>query len=148
MNVILLERISSLGDLGEEVSVRNGYARNFLIPAGKAVRANEENRQVFEQRRAELEKAANARLTDARDRAAALADRELTIVARASEEGRLYGSVGTNEITSALADLGIMVNRAEVRMPDGAIRSVGEYDVDIQLHADVIETVHVEVIAE
>ena len=148
MNIILMERISSLGDLGEEVSVRNGYARNYLIPTGKAVRANDENRQVFEQRRSELERVANAKLTDARDRAALLTDRELTIVARASEEGRLYGSVGTSEIAGALGDLGVPINRAEVRMPDGAIRSVGEYDVDIQLHADVIETVHVEVIAE
>ena len=148
MQVILLERVAKLGQMGEVVDVKPGYARNFLIPTGRAVRANEENRQVFEARRAELEKAANAKLTDAKDRAAALADRELTIVARASEEGRLYGSVGTNEITASLSDLGIMVNRAEVRLPDGAIRSVGEYDVDIQLHADVIETVHVEVIAE
>lgn len=148
MNVILMERVMSLGNLGDEVSVKNGYARNFLIPTGKAVRATAENREVFEHRRAELTKVANDRLNDAQGRAALLVDREVTIVARASEEGKLYGSVGTVEIARALDDLGVSVNRAEVRMPDGVIRSVGEHDVDIQLHADVVQPVHVVVIAE
>ena len=148
MNVILMERVMSLGNLGDEVSVKNGYARNYLIPAGKAVRATAENREVFEQRRAELTRVANDRLNDAQGRAALLLDREVTIVARASEEGKLYGSVGTVEIARALDDLGVAINRAEVRMPDGVIRSVGEYDVDIQLHADVVQPVHVVVIAE
>ena len=148
MNVILMERVMSLGNLGDEVSVKNGYARNYLIPTGKAVRATAENREVFEQRRAELTRVANDRLSDAQGRAALLVDREVTIVARASEEGKLYGSVGTVEIARALDDLGVTINRAEVRMPDGVIRSVGEYDVDIQLHADVVQPVHVMVIAE
>ncbi len=148
LNVILMERVMSLGDLGDEVGVKNGYARNYLIPTGKAVRATAENRQVFEQRRADLTRVANARLSDAQGRAALLVDREVTIVARASEEGKLYGSVGTVEVARALDDLGVSINRAEVRMPDGVIRSVGEYDVDIQLHADVVQPVHVVVIAE
>lgn len=148
MNVILLERVSNLGDLGEEVMVRRGYARNFLIPTGKAVQASAENRAVFEERRAELERIANAKLTDAGERAAQLVDRSVTIVARASEEGRLYGSVGTVEIARALTDSILPVAKSEVRMPEGAIRAVGEYEVDVQFHADVRQTVQVEVVAE
>ena len=143
-----MERVMSLGNLGDEVNVKNGYARNYLIPTGKAVRATAENREVFEARRTELTRVANDRLNDAQGRASLLVDREVTIVARASEEGKLYGSVGTVEIARALDDLGVTINRAEVRLPDGVIRSVGEYDVDIQLHADVVQPVHVVVIAE
>lgn len=148
MNVILLERVSNLGDLGEEVAVKGGYARNFLIPSGKAVRATAENREVFEARREELEKAANAKLTDANDRAAQLVDRTVTIVARASDEGKLYGSVGTTEIARALTEAVLPVAKGEVRMPDGVIRAVGEYEVDIHLYADLTQTVRVEVVAE
>ena len=148
MNIILLERVSNLGDLGEEVVVKNGYARNFLIPTGKAVRATADNRTVFEARRAELEKAANAKLTDANDRAAALANQRVTIVARASEEGKLYGSVGTADIAQALSEAVLPVTKSEVRMPEGVIRSVGEHEVGIHLHADVTQTVLVQVVAE
>ena len=148
MNIILLERISSLGHLGEEVAVKNGYARNYLIPTGKAVRANAENRKEFEGRREELERAANAKLTDANDRAAKLVDRSVVIVARASEEGKLYGSVGTAEIARALSDSILPVAKAEVRMPEGAIRAIGEYEVDIHLYADVTQQVQVQVVAE
>lgn len=148
MDIILLERIRNLGDLGEEVAVKNGYARNYLIPTGKAVRANAENRKEFEGRREELERAANAKLTDANDRAAALADRSVVIVARASEEGKLYGSVGTAEIARALSDSVLPVAKAEVRMPEGAIRAIGEYEVDIHLYADVTQQVQVQVVAE
>lgn len=148
MNIILLERVSNLGDLGEEVAVKGGYARNYLIPVGKAVRANAENRRVFEARREELEKAANAKLTDASDRAAKLVDRTVTIVARASEEGKLYGSVGTAEIARALTEAVLPVAKGEVRMPDGVIRAIGEYQVDIHLYADITQAVRVEVVAE
>jgi len=148
MDIILLERIRNLGDLGEEVAVKNGYARNYLIPTGKAVRANAENRKEFEGRREELERAANAKLTDANDRAAALADRSVVIVARASEEGKLYGSVGTTEIARALSESVLPVAKAEVRMPEGAIRAIGEYEVDIHLYADVTQQVQVQVVAE
>ena len=148
MDIILLERIRNLGDLGEEVAVKNGYARNYLIPTGKAVRANAENRKEFEGRREELERAANAKLTDANDRAAALADRSVVIVARASEEGKLYGSVGTAEIARALSESVLPVAKAEVRMPEGAIRAIGEYEVAIHLYADVTQQVQVQVVAE
>ncbi len=148
MNVILLERVSNLGDLGEQVAVKNGYARNFLIPAGKAVRATADNRQVFEARRAELEQVANAKLTDAGARAEKLADQRVVLVVRASEEGKLYGSVGTVEIARALTDAVLPVAKSEVRMPEGVIRAVGEYEVDIYLHADVTASVCVEVVAE
>ena len=148
MNIILLERVSNLGDLGEEVSVRRGYARNYLIPTGQAVLATDANRAQFESRRAELERVANAKLTDASERASKLVDRSVTIVARASEEGNLYGSVGTVEIARALTESILPVAKSEVRMPEGTIRAVGEYEVDVQFHADVTETIRVEVVAE
>ena len=148
MNIILLERVSNLGDLGEEVSVRRGYARNYLIPTGQAVLATRANRAQFESRRAELERVANAKLTDASERASKLTDRGVTIVARASEEGNLYGSVGTVEIARALTESILPVAKSEVRMPEGTIRAVGEYEVDVQFHADVTETIRVEVVAE
>ena len=148
MNVILLERVSNLGDLGEQVSVRRGYARNYLIPTGQAVLATGDNRQQFETRRTELELVANAKLTGASERAAKLVDRSVTIVARASEEGKLYGSVGTVEIAQALTNAVLPVTKREVRMPEGTLRTVGEYEVDVQFHADVTQTIRVEVVAE
>lgn len=148
MNIILLERVSNLGDLGEEVSVRRGFARNYLIPTGQAVLATDANRAQFESRRTELERVANAKLTDASERASKLVDRSVTIVARASEEGNLYGSVGTVEIARALTETILPVAKSEVRMPEGTIRAVGEYEVDVQFHADVTETIRVEVVAE
>jgi large subunit ribosomal protein L9 len=137
MNVILLEPLANLGELGDEVMVKSGYARNFLIPQGKAVRATSDNRAVFEARRAELEAAASDRLTAARGRAALLEDVSLAIVVRAGEEGKLYGSVGTQDIASELSELGYEVSKAEVRMPTGTIRSTGEYVVTLQFHHDV-----------
>lgn len=147
MQVILLERIGNLGNLGDEVAVKNGYGRNFLIPQGKAVRATKANREMFETRRAELEAQAKARLDGAAGRAAALEDVSVTIAARA-DEGKLYGSVGPREVSDALAAAGHEVAIAEVKMPLGAIREVGEYEVDIQLHSDVSTTVGVVIIAE
>ena len=148
MNIILMERVSNLGDLGEEVIVKNGYARNYLIPTGKAVRATHDNREMFEQRRAELEHIANAKLSDASSRAAALAGRSVTIVARAGDEGKLYGSVGTAEIARALTETVLPVSKSEVRMPDGVIRALGEHAVEIHLYADIAQTVQVVVVAE
>lgn len=147
MQVILLERIGNLGDLGDEVAVRNGYGRNFLIPQGKAVRATKANREMFETRRAELEAQAKERLDGARGRAAGLEGVTVTIAARA-DEGKLYGSVGPREIADALTAAGQEVAIAEVKMPLGAIREVGEFEVDVQLHSDVLTTVGVLVIAE
>lgn len=148
MNVILLERHRNLGDLGEEVSVRPGYARNYLIPQGKAVRASEEARTLFEGRRAELERAANEQLGEAQARAAKVTDLAITIVVKAGEEGKLYGSVGTQDIADAINREGAEVAKSEVRLPEGVIRSLGEYDIDVQLHSDVTVTVKVSVVPE
>ncbi|MEM7218135.1 MAG: 50S ribosomal protein L9 [Pseudomonadota bacterium] len=148
MNVILLERIGRLGDLGDEVVVKSGFARNFLIPQGKAVRATDANRESFESRRAELEAAALKRRSAAEQRAAALDEQSVTIVARAAEEGKLYGSVGTAEIAQALSDKGIEVSKAEVRLPEGAIRQVGEYEVGVQIDTDMTVPIGVTIVAE
>ena len=145
MNVILMERIANLGDLGEEVSVKAGFARNFLLPKGMAVQANEANRQVFEERRAELERAANEKLGEAQARAEKLTDLTLTMAVKAGEEGRLYGSVGTQDIANALEAQGYEVARSEVRMPEGGIRSLGDYTSDLQLHSDVTVTIQLAV---
>lgn len=148
MNVILLERMGKLGDLGDEVAVRGGFARNFLIPTGKAVRATKDNRQSFEARRAELEKAASDRLTQAKGRASELEGKELTMMVKAGDEGKLYGSVGTQDIADALTARVAPVDRAEVRLPEGAIRQTGEYEIDLQLHTDLTIAVKVVVIGE
>ncbi|NIP15629.1 MAG: 50S ribosomal protein L9 [Pseudomonadales bacterium] len=148
MNIILLEKIGSLGDLGDEVTVKGGFARNYLIPQGKAVRATAENRGVFEERRAELERAAEELRTAAEGRAANLAGKVVTIVVKAGEEGKLYGSVGTQDIVDALQAEQLEVARSEVRMPEGVIRVTGEYEIDLQLHSDVTVTIQVNVVAE
>ncbi len=148
MNVILMEKVGNLGDLGEEIVVKNGFARNFLLPQGKAVRATEENRAVFETRRSELEHAASEKLGVAEVRAAQLVDVVLTIAVKAGDEGKLYGSVGTQDIADALAQQGIEVNKSEVRLPEGAIRSTGEYDIAIHLHSDIDSQIQVVVIPE
>ena len=148
MNVILLERVNNLGDLGDEVSVKPGFARNFLIPNSKAVQANKANREYFEERRAELEKAANEKLTQAQTRAESLADTVVTIMVKSGEEGRLYGSVGTQDIADALERDGKTVERSEVRMPEGVIRSLGEYEIALQLHSDVTVQIQVAVVEE
>ena len=148
MNVILLERVGKMGDLGDEVSVRNGFARNFLIPQGKAVRANSENRTVFEGQRAELEKAALIRQDAAQARAVELEGFAIAITAKASDEGKLFGSVGTTEIAAALAEQGKEVHKSEVRMPDGALGSIGEFEISIQLHAELSVNITVAVLSE
>ncbi|MEE3174640.1 MAG: 50S ribosomal protein L9 [Pseudomonadota bacterium] len=148
MNVILLERVNNLGDLGDEVSVKPGFARNFLIPNSKAVQANKANREYFEERRAELEKAANEKLTQAQTRAEGLADTVVTIMVKSGEEGRLYGSVGTQDIADALERDGKTVERSEVCMPEGVIRSLGEYEIALQLHSDVTVQIQVAVVEE
>ncbi len=148
MNVILLEPVANLGGLGDEVTVKAGYARNYLLPKGVAVRASEENRTLFEGRRAELERAANDKLAIANTRAAGMSEVVVTVLARVGDEGKLYGSVGTQEIADALTALGHEVTKAEVRMPDGVIRSAGEYDVDLHFHSEVNATVKVVVASE
>ena len=148
MNVILLERVNNLGDFGDEVSVKPGFARNYLIPNAKAVQANNANREVFEQRRAELEAKANEILGVAKSRAEKIEGHILTIMVKSGEEGRLYGSVGTQDIADALTADGHEVERSEVRLPDGAIRAIGEYDIAVQLHSDVTAGIKVAVVEE
>ena len=148
MNVILLERLTNLGDIGDEVPVKAGFARNYLIPKGKAVRATAENRAVFEERRAELEKAAAYQLSEAQARAAKLEGLSLTLVVKAGDEGKLYGSVGTQDIADKITAEAIEVARSEVRLPEGVIRETGEYEVDVQLHSDVTVTVALAVVPE
>lgn len=148
MEVILLENVGSLGSLGDKVVVKPGYGRNFLVPQGKAVPATEENVAKFEARRAELEAAANEALAAAQARAEAIAAiGRVEIAATAGEEGKLFGSVGTRDIAEALTSAGQEVDKAEVRMPEGVIRELGEFDIMIQLHGDVSTAVTVAVVA-
>jgi large subunit ribosomal protein L9 len=148
VNVILLDRIANLGELGDEVAVKAGFARNYLIPKGKAVRATKENRELFEGRRAELERTANERLGAARGRAEALTGVSITVAAKAGDEGKLYGSVGTQDVAEALLAAGHEVDRNEVRMPEGPIRQIGEYEIAVQLHSNVTATIHLAVVPE
>lgn len=149
MEVILLERVGKLGDLGDKATVKPGFGRNFLFPYGKAVPATAANLADFESRRAELEKAAAEQLAAANARAAKLADAEVTIAANAGEDGKLFGSVGTREIADALnAATGADVDKSEVRLPEGALRHTGEFELDVQLHSDVTVTIKVMVGSE
>jgi large subunit ribosomal protein L9 len=137
MEVILLQRVRNLGDLGDRVKVRPGFGRNYLLPEGMALPATADNVKVFEERRAELEKAANDNLGAAQSRAQQLEGFKLNIKARAAEEGKLYGSVGTFEVIEALKAQGIKVQKREISLPNGAIRQTGEHTVQLQLHSDV-----------
>lgn len=148
MEVILLEKIQNLGKLGDKVRVKPGYGRNFLIPRKKAVPATPDNIAKFEAQRAELERVQQAALDEATSRAAALNGVECVIVAKAGTEGRLYGSVGTAEIAEALASLGHSIEKREIRLPTGPLRTVGRHDVELQLHADVECSVVIVVAAE
>lgn len=148
MNVILLEPIGNLGGLGQEVSVKPGFARNYLLPQGKAVRATEDNRRVFEERRAELAKAAQDRLAFAEVRARQLEETNLTILVKAGDEGKLYGSVGPQEIAQALTDQGVEVHKREVILSEGAFRVLGDYEVMLQLHSEVSVVVQISIVAE
>ena len=136
MHLILLEKVQNLGGLGEKVKVKPGYGRNFLVPFGKAVPATEKNIALFEAKRAELEAAAQDRLVSAQRRGLGLADVVVTLTAIASEEGKLYGSIGPREISEALAQLGHEVSKSEVILTTGPIRSIGEFTVRLHLHAD------------
>ncbi|PIE37249.1 MAG: 50S ribosomal protein L9 [Gammaproteobacteria bacterium] len=149
MEVILLQNIGNLGSLGDQVNVKAGYGRNFLIPQGKAVPATKANIAEFEARRAEHEAAANAALADAEKRAEAINALEtVTIGAHAGEEGKLFGSVGTRDIAEAITALGVAVQKAEVRLPAGALREVGEYEISVQVHGDVTALVNLAVVAD
>lgn len=148
MELILLQKVRNLGTLGDKVTVKPGYGRNFLLPQGKAVRVNAANLAAFEQRRAEYEAKANTLLADAEARKTKLADASVTITAHASAEGKLFGSVGPRDIAEALAATGHVVNKGEVILGEGPLRTTGEYDVAVHLHADVHTTVKVIVISD
>jgi large subunit ribosomal protein L9 len=148
MQVILLEKIGKLGNLGDQVNVKSGYGRNFLIPFGKAVPATKTNVAEFETRRAELEATAIEKRSTADVRAVKLAALAVTIGANAGDGGKLFGSIGTRDIADAVSAAGVEVNKSEVRMPEGPIRDLGSYDVAIQVHSDVVQTVSISVIAE
>lgn len=148
MNVILLEKVGKLGGLGDQISVKAGYGRNYLIPYGKAVPATKDNIASFEARRVELEKAAAAKLAEAEARAGKLLDLKISIAANAGDEGKLFGSVGTADIAAAITAAGVAVEKSEVRLPNGAIREIGEFSVSIQLHSDVTQAVTVIVVSQ
>jgi large subunit ribosomal protein L9 len=148
MEVILLEKIANLGAMGDKVNVKPGYGRNYLIPQGKAAAATVENIAEYEARRAELEQAAAEALAAAEARRGQLVDKVITIASMAGEEGKLFGSVGTADIAHAITEAGVPVERNEVRLPEGAFRSLGEHDVLIQLHTDVDVTIKLLIEAE
>lgn len=148
MELILLEKVLNLGDLGDKVKVKPGYGRNYLVPNGKAVPATAANLADFEARRAELEKAALQKLSTAEERCAALQGFEITLVANASDEGKLYGSIGPREIADAVTAQGITLEKAEVIMGEGPIRYTGEHTVVVHLHADVETEIKVTINAE
>ncbi|MBS8239347.1 50S ribosomal protein L9 [Marinobacter lipolyticus] len=148
MEVILLEKVANLGSLGDKVKVKAGYGRNFLLPYGKAVAATADNLKAFEERRAELEKAAAEKLDAAKARAEALEGASFTISSKAGDEGKLFGSIGVRDIADAVTAGGTEVEKSEVRLPEGPLRATGEYDIELQLHSDVTVEIKLVVVAE
>lgn len=148
MQLILLQKVRNLGTLGDKVDVKPGYGRNYLLPQGKAVRVNAANLEAFEQRRAEYEAKANTMLSDAEARKAKLVDVSVTLTAHASAEGKLFGSVSPRDIAEALTAAGHPTSKGEVVLSEGPLRNTGEYDVVLNLHADVQTTVKVIVIGD
>lgn len=149
MEVILLEKVRNLGALGDKVKVKSGYGRNFLVPKGKAVYATKDNTAKFEARRAELEKAAAEHFQAAEARKATLvALQSVTITSKAGDEGKLFGSISTRDIAEAITNAGVEVCKSEIHLPMGALRQVGEYDLEIELHSDVMAVVKIIVASE
>ena len=148
MEVILLQKVANLGNIGDRVKVRSGFGRNFLLPKGRATLATPDNVARFEAQRAELEKAAREQLQGAEERAEAMKDFKLAITAKAGTEGKLFGSVGTGDIAEALTNAGFKVERSEVRLPSGPLRMVGEHMVNLHLHADIDVPVTVSIVAQ
>ncbi|MEJ2760610.1 MAG: 50S ribosomal protein L9 [Gammaproteobacteria bacterium] len=148
MEVILLEKIRKLGELGDQVKVKSGYGRNFLVPQGKAVPATPENIDKFEARRAELEKAQADVLSTATARAEKINGLTVTLTRKAAAEGKLYGSVGPADIAEAVTAAGVELNKKEVILPEGPLRVTGEYQIAVQLHADVDAAIQVHIVAE
>jgi large subunit ribosomal protein L9 len=148
MEVILLQKVANLGNIGDRVKVRSGFGRNFLLPQGKATLATPDNIARFEASRAELERLAREHLTSAEERAGAMKDFKLTIRAKAGTEGKLFGSIGTSDIAEELTRAGFNIERSEVRLPHGPLRMVGEHAINLHLHADVDVPVQVTIVAE
>tara|TARA_R110000868_G_scaffold28940_13_gene107717 strand:+ start:591 stop:1043 length:453 start_codon:yes stop_codon:yes gene_type:complete len=149
MEIILLDKIANLGGLGDKVTVKSGYARNFLFPQGKAVPATKVNVEKFETRRAELE----AKIAEQHAAAQARADKiaalgEVTIASPAGDEGKLFGSVGTRDIAAAITAAGVEVTKSEVKLPVGTLRETGEFEIDLQIHSDVTTTIKLVIIQE
>ena len=148
MDVILLQKVANLGGIGERVKVKSGYGRNYLLPSGRATLATAANVARFEARRAELEKLAGDELQSAQQRAESLRNFRLTITAKAGTEGKLFGSIGTNDIAEGASAAGHRLSRSEVRLPNGPLRAVGEHQVAVHLHTDVEVTLTVIIVAE
>jgi len=147
MQIILLEKVKNLGELGSVVDVRAGYGRNFLIPQGKALPATKDNLATVDARRAELQAQAAEQLAAAQGRGEKLEGAEITLGAKAGDEGKLFGSVGTRDIAEAItAATGVEVEKSEVKLPHGALRNTGEYEIDVVLHADVTVTIKLAVV--
>ena len=148
MEVILLESVQKLGELGDKVNVKSGYGRNFLIPQKKAVPATVENLQQFEERRAELEAAAGDKLSIAKNRAEKVDELSITITTKAGEEGKLFGSITVRDIAEASEAVGVKLEKSEVRLPEGPIRELGEFEINIHLHPEVDAVLKLAVVAE
>ncbi|WP_045855567.1 50S ribosomal protein L9 [Teredinibacter purpureus] len=149
MDVILLEKVGKLGTVGDKVTVKAGFGRNYLVPQGKAISASARNVADFEARRAELEAAAADRRTSAEGRAKLLEEKgEFSIVAKAGDEGKLFGSIGARDIAEVITAAGVKVSKSEVKLPQGTLREIGEFDVDVQLHVDLTHTIKLVVSAE
>jgi len=149
MQVILLDKVANLGSLGEQVNVKAGYARNFLVPQGKAVPATKKNVEYFEERRVELEGKLTEVLAAAHARAEKITELgSVTVASKAGDEGKLFGSIGTRDISDAITAAGIKVAKSEVRLPNGVLSTIGDHDVSIQVHGEVFATLNVIVIAE
>ena len=148
MEVILLETIAKLGDLGDKVNVKSGYGRNFLIPQKQAVPATAENLEVFEARRAELEKIAGGKLLEAQSRAETINALSVSIETKAGEEGKLFGSVTVRDIAEAAEAKGVALEKSEIRLPQGPVRELGEFEIDVHLHAEVDAILKLAVVPE
>jgi len=148
VEIILLEKVAKLGGLGDKVTVKSGYGRNFLIPQKKAVPATAANLESFEARRAELEKQAAEKLATAEKRAEQLKELELTLAVKAGDEGKLFGSIGTRDLAELISSTGIEASKSEIRLPNGPLRTVGTFEIALQLHADVATALTVHVVPE
>jgi len=148
MELILLEKVINLGNPGDLVNVRSGYARNFLVPSGKAIYANEENKLEYEKRKKELNKAEEERISKAKELSERTEKISIEIPVTVSEEGTLYGSVGTREIAEAIIKEGVEIEKSSIRLPEGALKELGEFEVDIEFHPEVIKTVSISITSQ